>query len=293
MNQKKKKIEDALGNLFSSSKKNPSKKQANKSAEDAQPQVLKEEENLVNSAVVDEQLSHPQASATLSTENQTADVPAKVDLPSVESSSQPPQAAKPENGNKKNAPSEIKAQRSTETPPGNANDSAPVDLLQQPVTQPSGNGKGAISPQTAFGNEEVRQLVVFNLAEEAFGLPIDRVESIIKTQAITVVPHARPYVVGVTNLRGTVLPVIDLRRRFDMPSGKEDEQQRIVVVNFRDEKIGLLVDSVSQVLSVPVTSIEPPPPLVSAFIHTAFITGIAKIEERLVILLDLDKILVE
>jgi len=140
-------------------------------------------------------------------------------------------------------------------------------------------------------SEEICQLVIFTLAGEAFGLPIEEVESIIKPQAITIVPHARPYVVGVTNLRGTVLPVIDLRRRFHLPSGEESDDQRIVVVLFNEEKIGLRVDSVSQVLRLPLSSIEPPPPLVTAFVQSAFVTGIAKVDERLVILLDLKKVL--
>lgn len=140
-------------------------------------------------------------------------------------------------------------------------------------------------------SEEIAQLVIFTLAGEFFGLPIDRVESIIKPQAITVVPHAHPYVVGVTNLRGTVLPVIDLRRRFQLPLGEQSEDQRIMVVLFNEEKIGLQVDSVTQVLRVPLSAIEPPPPLVTAFVHSAFVTGIAKVDERLVILLDLEKVL--
>jgi purine-binding chemotaxis protein CheW len=148
---------------------------------------------------------------------------------------------------------------------------------------------GAARRDTA--SAEVCQLVIFTIAGEAFALPIDRVESIIKPQAITVVPHARPYVVGVTNLRGTVLPVIDLRRRFHLPSAEESEEQRIVVVLFNEEKIGIQVDAVSQVLRIPLSAIEPPPPLVTAFVHSAFVTGIAKVDERLVILLDLEKIL--
>lgn len=141
-------------------------------------------------------------------------------------------------------------------------------------------------------SEEIRQLVIFTLAGEYFGLAIDRVESIIKPQAITIVPHARPYVVGVTNLRGTILPVIDLRRRFRLTAGEQTEDQRIVVVLFNNEKIGLMVDSVTQVLRLPQAAIEPPPPIVTAFVASAFVTGIAKVEERLVILLDLEKTLI-
>ncbi|PWH12797.1 MAG: hypothetical protein DDG59_15335 [Anaerolineae bacterium] len=182
---------------------------------------------------------------------------------------------------------------------GPAGDSQP---LPPATPAPSGSKKGSGNGHTAADagvlsfdrettSEEIDQLVIFTLAGESFGLPIERVESIIKPQAITVVPHARPYVVGVTNLRGTVLPVIDLRRRFRLAAMQESDEQRIVVVLFNDEKIGLMVDSVSQVLRLPRTAIEPPPPIVTAFVQSAFVTGIAKVDERLVILLDLEKVL--
>lgn len=174
--------------------------------------------------------------------------------------------------------------------------SAPSASKASSPQNASGDGRAATAeseiglPHEAT-SEEIAQLVIFTLAGEFFGLPIDRVESIIKPQAITVVPHARPYVVGVTNLRGTVLPVIDLRRRFQLPMGEQSADQRIMVVLFNEEKIGLQVDSVTQVLRVPLSAIEPPPPLVTAFVHSAFVTGIAKVDERLVILLDLEKVL--
>ncbi len=214
------------------------------------------------------------------------------------------------------APSAISATASSaigETPPAPSTVTVPDPVLpaqapktaglpqpsttELPATKklPSDGAERGGEAETVFRREvtteDICQLVIFTLAGEAFGLPIERVESIIKPQAITVVPHARPYVVGVTNLRGTVLPVIDLRRRFHLPAGEESEDQRIVVVMFNDEKIGLQVDSVTQVYRLPLSSIEPPPPIVTAFVHSAFVTGIAKVDERLVILLDLEKVL--
>jgi purine-binding chemotaxis protein CheW len=174
--------------------------------------------------------------------------------------------------------------------------SAPSMPAESATKKTAGDGRSKGEEGDFFvtreaASEEICQLVIFTLAGESFGLPIDRVESIIKPQAITVVPHARPYVVGVTNLRGTVLPVIDLRRRFRITAAEQTEDQRIVVVLFNDEKIGLMVDSVTQVLRLPQAAIEPPPPIVTAFVHSAFVTGIAKVDERLVILLDLEKVL--
>jgi purine-binding chemotaxis protein CheW len=135
-----------------------------------------------------------------------------------------------------------------------------------------------------------QQMVVFELADEFYGVDISGVESIIRLQGITAVPQAPDFVEGVTNLRGTVLPVIDLRRRFSLPPSDPSGDTRIVVVDVEGSKVGMIVDAVSEVLRLPAESIEPPSPLVVT-INSAFITGIAKLENRLVILIDLSRVL--
>jgi purine-binding chemotaxis protein CheW len=135
-----------------------------------------------------------------------------------------------------------------------------------------------------------QQLVVFELANEHYGLDISAVEGIIKMQAITKMPQAPAFVEGVTNLRGTVVPVIDLRKRFSLPVLEHTKDTRIVVVYMEKTKIGMIVDGVSEVLRIPEESIEPTPPMVST-VNTAFIRGIAKLEGRLVTLLDLTRVL--
>jgi purine-binding chemotaxis protein CheW len=134
------------------------------------------------------------------------------------------------------------------------------------------------------------QLVVFELAKEHYGLDIAAVESIIKIQSITAVPHAPSFVEGVTNLRGTVLPVINLRSRFGLPEAEATRDTRIVVVDVDGTKVGMIVDAVTEVLRVPQEAIEPPSPLVVTS-TSAFITGIAKVNEQLVILVDLGRVL--
>jgi purine-binding chemotaxis protein CheW len=134
------------------------------------------------------------------------------------------------------------------------------------------------------------QLVVFELANEHYGVEISAVESIIKMQTITVVPHAPDFVEGVTNLRGSVLPVIDLRKRFGLALQETNKSSRIVVVTIEGVKVGMIVDAVSEVLRIADEAIEPPPPMVTS-VDTAFITGIAKVADRLVILLDLPRVL--
>ena len=134
------------------------------------------------------------------------------------------------------------------------------------------------------------QLVIFGLANEHYGLEISAVEGIIKMQSITAVPRAPSFVEGVTNLRGSVLPVIDLRRRFGLPAEAAGKDARIVVVDMHGSKVGMVVDGVSEVLHINNDAIEPPSPLVST-VDSTFIRGIAKVGERLIILLDLGKVL--
>ena len=134
------------------------------------------------------------------------------------------------------------------------------------------------------------QLVVFMLAKEHYGVRIAAVESIIKLQPITAVPCSPAFVEGVTNLRGRVLPVIDLRKRFNLPAEESTRDTRIVVVEMNSTLVGMIVDSVSEVLRAPAESIEPPSPIMTT-VDSAFITGIAKVGEQLIILLDLEKVL--
>jgi purine-binding chemotaxis protein CheW len=135
-----------------------------------------------------------------------------------------------------------------------------------------------------------RQLVIFSLGDELYGVDIAAVEGIIKMQAIMAVPHAPPFVEGVTNLRGKVLPVIDLRKRFGLNASQATRDSRIVTVEVAGLKVGMVVDGVSEVLRVSEEAIVPPSPLVTT-VDSAFITGIAKVADRLIILLDLGQVM--
>jgi purine-binding chemotaxis protein CheW len=140
-----------------------------------------------------------------------------------------------------------------------------------------------------------QQYVIFELSDEDYGLEIASVESIIKLQPITSVPHAPDFVEGVTNLRGRVLPVIDLRKRFNVKVDPERNQERgketrIIVMIMNGTMLGMIVDAVSEVLRVSEEAIEPLPDMTTT-INEGFITGVAKLEERLVILLDLEKLM--
>lgn len=134
------------------------------------------------------------------------------------------------------------------------------------------------------------QIVVFELASELYGVSIASIESIIKMQPITKIPHSPECVVGVTNLRGKVLPVVDLRKRFGLVARDADKKSRIIVSNLNGLETGMVVDEVSEVLTVPDQAVEPAPALTST-LDSRFITGIAKVDQRLIILLDLGKVL--
>ena len=135
-----------------------------------------------------------------------------------------------------------------------------------------------------------KQLVIFELANEYYGVDIAAVESIIKLQPITVVPHAPSYVKGVTNLRGKVMPVIELHKRFGLASVEPTKDSRIVVVAMGGLEAGLIVDGVSEVLTIQDQNIEPAPRMTTT-VDSGFITGIAMLDDRLIILLDLSKVL--
>lgn len=138
--------------------------------------------------------------------------------------------------------------------------------------------------------ETERQLVIFELGTELYGVDIARVHEIIRPQNVTRVPRSPAFVEGVINLRGKVIPVVDLRRRFGLPSTEPTRASRIVVVEIGEQVVGIVVDGVSEVLRVGAATIEPPSPVVAG-VDAEYIQGIAKLPDRLVILLDLDRVL--
>lgn len=139
---------------------------------------------------------------------------------------------------------------------------------------------------------EQEQLVVFEVGDESFGIDISLVQEIIRLQPITEVPRAPMYVKGVINLRGKVIPVIDLRERFSIGMNEESKATRIVVVDVLGNIVGMIVDAVSEVLRLATDSIEPPSNIVGS-VGSQYLSGIGKHEDQLIILLDLDKLLVE
>jgi purine-binding chemotaxis protein CheW len=135
-----------------------------------------------------------------------------------------------------------------------------------------------------------KQLVIFDLAKEAYGVDIAAVHEIIPLQAITKVPRAPDFVEGVINLRGKVIPVVDMRKRFGLTVSQRTKDSRIVVVDISNQEVGMVVDAVIEVLRIPSESVDPPSTVITTSDST-YLQGIAKLEDRLIILLDLEQIL--
>lgn len=141
-----------------------------------------------------------------------------------------------------------------------------------------------------FDSKEVLQLVTFRLGNEEFSLDILRVQEIIRHMELTRVPRTPDFVEGVINLRGRVIPVLDLRKRFGLPADERTNETRIIVVDVDNRTVGLKVDAVSEVLRLPADTVEPPPTIVTGA-ESDYIKGVGKLEGRLIILLDVSKIL--
>ena len=135
------------------------------------------------------------------------------------------------------------------------------------------------------------KVIVFQLADKEYAIPVSYVRGIEKLMHITRVPKTPRYVKGVINLRGVVTPIIDLRERFGITDLGNEETTRIIIVMLENMEVGFVVDSANDVLDIPVDTIEQQPEVVGSF-EEAFISGVAKIDNRLLILLHLDKILV-
>ncbi len=135
-----------------------------------------------------------------------------------------------------------------------------------------------------------KQFVVFKLGRETYGLDIAAVREIITMQTITEVPRTMEYVEGVINLRGRVIPVFNLHKKFGLQADMFTRSTRIVVVEVEGNTIGMVVDGVSEVLRISGDIVERPSSILTD-IDTDYLAGVAKLDERLVILLDLEKVL--
>lgn len=134
------------------------------------------------------------------------------------------------------------------------------------------------------------QLVVFKLGREEYGISILQVQEIKRMTDITRVPHTPDYITGVINLRGSVLPVIDLKKRLGLASQQYTDDTRIVIIKVEEVSVGMIVDAVSEVLAISLDNIEPPQTIIGN-IGVNYLNGVGKLENRLLILLNMEAII--
>lgn len=140
-------------------------------------------------------------------------------------------------------------------------------------------------------SEQELQLVTFRLASEEYGLPITKVQEINRLVPVTKLPQTPAFMEGIINLRGRIIPVIDLRKRFEMPVSAHDDDTRIIIVEINGQVVGVTVDAVTEVIRLSTANIEPPPSTVA--VDSRYINGVGKIDDRLIILLDIDNVLTD
>ena len=133
------------------------------------------------------------------------------------------------------------------------------------------------------------QLVIFKLANEDYGLPIRKVQEINRIVPVTRLPQTPDFMEGIINLRGRVIPVVDLRKRFGLTAKPHEDDTRIMIVDIDGQTVGIIVDAVNEVVQMQGSSIEPPPP--TFILDARYIEGIGKMENRLIILLKIAPVL--
>ncbi|MHB1558249.1 MAG: chemotaxis protein CheW [Isosphaeraceae bacterium] len=135
----------------------------------------------------------------------------------------------------------------------------------------------------------VIQLVGFRLDNEDYAIAITRIQEIILMKPITRLPQVPDFIEGLINLRGSVIPIVNLRKRFGLPAREVDDETRIIVVNVHDKTMGCVVDAVTQVMRINRDQIQPPPLSVMAVAHQ-YLSGLARLDDRLLIILDIDRL---
>lgn len=138
--------------------------------------------------------------------------------------------------------------------------------------------------------DQEEQIVVFQLLNQVYGIDINSVLEIIRMEDITKIPQSPAFVEGVINLRGRIIPVIDLCKRFGLAQNDCTDSSRIIIVEVSGQTVGMIVDAVQEVLRISVSAIEPPPPVIGG-IDAAYLRGIVILNERLIIMLNQNKIL--
>ncbi|WP_295154662.1 chemotaxis protein CheW [uncultured Brachyspira sp.] len=137
--------------------------------------------------------------------------------------------------------------------------------------------------------EDSTNLVTFRLGSGEYAIDIMQAKEIIKMEKITLIPNAPDFVEGVINLRGNIIPIIDLKKRFNLEETEGDKNTGIIIVKIEDVDMGIIIDAISKVVSISNSDIQPPPPMLSG-IGQKYIKGVGKLEDKLLVVLDLEKL---
>lgn len=160
-----------------------------------------------------------------------------------------------------------------------------MDILEQPISQPQ-------TPTTKTDEKQKRLVVVFSIEKEYYAFPIEDVREIVDRIKITPVPNSQDYILGVINLRGKIIPVLDLEKKFHLTYSKEDHSRYFLVVEDANKSLfAIQVDTVKEVLGVADTAIQSAPQAVTAKIDGAYIQGIIVMNNDVLLLLDVKKII--
>lgn len=156
-----------------------------------------------------------------------------------------------------------------------------AEIEQQPVE----NNENKVDVENSIN------LVTFKLGNNEYAIDIMQAKEIIKMEKITLIPNAPDYVEGVINLRGNIIPIVDLKKRFNLEENDGDKNTGIIIVKIDDVDMGIIIDAISKVVSIANSNIQPPPPMLSG-IGQKYIKGVAKLEDKLLVVLDLEKLIV-
>ncbi len=148
----------------------------------------------------------------------------------------------------------------------------------------------ALQTKVEESRNELIQLVSFKLEQEEYGVNVLKVREIIRMPSITRVPNTPHYIEGVINLRGKVIPIISMRKRFNLPEGETSNQTRIMVIDMEGELMGFVVDAVSEVIRISESEIQPPPAVVNSAVEQECLAGVINQTDRLLFFLNLEKL---
>lgn len=149
----------------------------------------------------------------------------------------------------------------------------------------------ALQTKVEESRSELIQLVSFKLEQEEYGVNVLKVREIIRMPSITRVPNTPHYIEGVINLRGKVIPIISMRKRFNLPEGETSSQTRIMVIDMEGELMGFVVDAVSEVIRISESEIQPPPAVVNSAVEQECLAGVINQTDRLLFFLNLEKLI--